>query len=195
MQAYSLDYLLAEVNTVIRRPSPQELYLKVKHSVRDVYAKVGYELLADSKCKTMAIREGKIRLGSDILTVTQVYDGDFNEGEEVEPHSGRNPSGRKMPFDQTPLELKFFNKKSGVVLVCYWGLYLNDLNEPIIPEAVYSACLNTAIAELLKTVPLDHPNFKERMNYKNEADTAVFEARGLLNGNTRAKNLNTLRYF
>lgn len=195
MEAFSLNYLIDDVNEVIKRPSAGELMLLVKSAVKDVFEQIGIELLAEPTCKRMEVKEGKIRLDKEVLFVHSVLGENEKDVNELAAPVFSNTKSLGYGFYQTPMELSVPHVKEPFVKVCYWKFYEDEQKNPLIPFLAYKACLKMAIASALTTVSADHPSRNERMIYEQGADKEIIIARGLLNKGTRARSLNRQRFF
>jgi len=198
MEGYTLEYLITDVNKIAKRPDPQELYLVVRESVKSVFMDIGIELLCDYQSnKIETIKDGRVRLGKDILLVDKVTDDRGLTGLETNGATVGSAFAKAnvFSFKQTPFELIFGEDKKGRVKLAYYAFYLDENGACIIPSAAYKACKSMAIYECLDIANRDHPYWADRLIYRSDAQTETFKARGHLNKTTSARRSTTQRFY
>ncbi|MCE7039231.1 hypothetical protein [Dyadobacter sp. CY312] len=182
MQAYSIDYLLAEVNKVIQKASAEEIRLSVMQQVRYVFRKIGYDLICEYRDDIeIEVRDGKYRIPSEVVEVL-----DVSQSPGIFTHGFRLRHGQRMnnslAFYKSPFELKFPRFPNGTLYMAAYMFYKDEDGELMIPEVIYKSCYDHAIYEGINVLNNpQHPRWQERPIMKQIADMSIFEARGMAN--------------
>lgn len=182
MQAYSLDFLLSEVNKVIQKPSSEEIRLSVMQQVRYVLRRIGYDLICDPTEEPIGVVNYRYRIPDDVIEVFDVaYD---RKG--LSPRGFRVRTGQRMPaklsYYKSPFELVFQNHETGDFWMSCYKFYTDIDGEILIPEAIYKACYDYAIYEGINVLNNpQHPRWQERPIMLQIAEKSIYEARGMVN--------------
>ncbi|MGG7664048.1 hypothetical protein [Dyadobacter sp. BHUBP1] len=189
MKAFSLDYLISEVNQTVQLANPESLRLGTVSGVRYVMRRIGIELVCGyTQDEQILIMHGKYRIPDRVMLIEDIYD---TEGYFSKDHFGYRVTsgivtGKRLEYRESPLELLFPNVKHGTAFMAYHHLYTDQQGNILIPEVAYTACYLYCCYKLLDLVGNPrNPKWQERAQMLAHAQNAIFEARGELNKTTQ----------
>lgn len=194
----TFDHLLEEVNATVKAASKTSLTIGVQRGVREVIRRIGIDKVCPSKEIELHVRENKAELPEDYIGMIDLYAAVFN------PDRGKNLGYKISPGMKTEHRLEFReigsglffpNYSNGTVMIEYFFMEIDEDGDLLIPDIIYNACFKYCEYDLLeKSGNTRNPRWQERLIMKQDALTAISDARGDINSTTMPA-MRTIRYM
>jgi len=194
----NLDYLLEEVNATVKAASKSSLTIGVIRGVRQVIRDIGVELVCPYKTVTLYVRNNKAELPTDYIKMLDLYssvknqDGGKNLGYKI---THMMKTLHRLEFVEAANGLMFPNYNHGDVTLEYYYMQVDEDGSLLIPDVIYNACYKFCEYDLLeKSGNVRNPRWQERLIMKQDALTAISNARAEINSST-IPSARTLRFL
>ena len=190
---FTLKLVTSEVNKVIRDPNPSSIELTVKFAVIGVIHDIGISKLCKINEIPISIVKNKARIPADYVGIIDLFDEHKKSCLSIEI-SEVGISSYKHSFYRTPFELIFPNMENGKIILKYYSFYTNESGDMIIPDNIFSACVQQGIYKCLDTAP-NNLQYRDRLVFRNTAEQEIAKARGNINSYSEPQLRNMRRLF